>query len=110
MRTFRPRTSAEMCVQVRRRRIDRSRWGQLDATVPRLTPSCVPEPFVYVGLPRVDARVWSLQGRTQDFDLSPVATKLVTDTADQEIFLTTLCVKFFTESLILAQDERWRRA
>jgi hypothetical protein len=25
-------------------------------------------------------------------------------------FLTTLCVKFFTESLILAQDERWRRA
>src|SRR5436309_9286081 len=72
-------------------------------------------PLVYIGSPREDAGAWSLQGQARGPPTVPRwEPPLMADRT-----ATTLCeagrrtrpvLQFFTESLILAQDERWRRA
>ena len=79
------RSLGRVCVQVRP--AARSRLGGRRA-VPEVTPSCIRGAHGVPGAPHVD--VTALVSTVRGFD--------------------ALCEQFFTESLILAQDERWRRA
>src|SRR5436309_11062271 len=87
-----------------------ARWtlGSIRTAVPRLkTPSCVPEPVVYMG-----ALVWT-QGSAHQ---RQARVRHVSRDGPRQLFVISVEAgngrywQFFTESLILAQDERWRRA
>ena len=104
-----------VCVQVRRRR-RAAPSGADRATVPRLTRLVSRSSTCVLGAPRwpfrrpgVETRASSTSGEAQ----VPLVWRCGTarsSVSRRAAFLTTLCEQFFTESLILAQDERWRRA
>src|SRR5579884_1764324 len=77
--------------------------GPSRAAVPRPTPSCAPEPAVYLGSSTSGSAGSAERALTTLCEagrLRPVTGPVAKATRLQQ---------FFTESLILAQDERWRR-